>query len=433
MRPSERNLAHDPTSQVATHLLDDRFVAVRCGDLVDAVTSDVQVFGHDAAGLRPVAEALRAIGEQEAAAFERELADHYALVNPDCDTVWLCDPNAQRTPERYEKVYAHLAYLLDKANFHRFEEVDLDQVVRSANSHGLTVRLRPERIDSLTIWCRGHGMVERTRRTPRHPIAGEKFSLGVYRRLVVVARLRNDPNVLLKMFKDIPEVDVDALLPHAEVQMNWFDRAQMMAGGVGTLGTTAGKLFSLFTGVALLGQWLWVLLVGALMLTVRTVLGYRRARLQRDWQRTRHLYYQNLNNNAATIHTLIDMTTQEEFKEAFLAYAFCWAAQQSGAPPLSSAELRTRIEAYLRQRLRVAARFDLEDALESLSRLALWNPAAPMTVVPPADATEQLRRHWFARRSEQYHSELSAAGRGAPRATPEPKRRAARAGKRGRA
>lgn len=410
MARSKRSLARDPTAHVATHLLDDCYIPVRSGDIVEAVVSDTATFGPDAADLRPVAEALRAIGEQEAAALERELAEHYALVNPDCDTIWLHDLKTLRTTDSYRELYERLEYLLEKSNYRRFEEVDLEQVVRSANSHGLTVKLSPDRIDSLAIWCRGRGVVDRTRRTARHPILGEKYQLPVYRRLVVIARLKDDPHVLLKMFKDIPEVDVDALLPHAEVQMNWFDRAQMMAGGAGTVGTTATKLFGLITGVAVLGQWLWVLLVGAVMITFRTVLGYRRARLQRDWQRTRHLYYQNLNNNAATIHTLVDMTTQEEFKEAFLAYAFCHAARASS--PLKSADdLRARIEQYIGQRLKGTVRFDVPDAIETLNRYRLWNSAADFRVLLPADASTKLRNHWIERRSERYHGEMITARR----------------------
>ena len=213
--------------------------------------------------------------------------------------------------------------VLEKANFERLSDVDVASAVRAANASGLRVRLRPERVDHLELWIRGYGSTERHYRTWRKPIQGESRTLEVFRRIVVVARLHDDPHVLIKMFKDIPVADIEALLPHAEVEMSWRDRALLLGGGAGTLGTTALKISKIALSVAMLGKLAWIVLVGTAMIGYRTFAGYRRARSSRDSQRTKNLYFQNLSNNGAALATLIAMITQEELKEAILAYALC--------------------------------------------------------------------------------------------------------------
>ena len=399
---ARRSLSSDPTRDVAVHRIDDRFIALRTSDLLSAVLEELRLPPAERAAIRQFAEALSGVIEQETDAFIRDLLHRYQLVNPDCDTVLPTDPRAYRCPELYDEIERRVSHLLDKANFERFDDVQLDAVVRAAATHGFHVRLSPDRIESLTIWVRGHGRV--TRRAWRWGLKPVVIAreMSVFRRLVVVARLRDDPHVLLKMFKDIPEDDVEALLPHAEVEMNWFDRLRMFGSGAGVLGSTAAKL--LFS-VAVLSKLLWIVVVGAGTLLVRTILGYRRARVQRDFQRTRHLYYQNLCNNASVIHSLARMTADEEFKEAFLAYTLL---AQPALQMNQAGWLGQRASEFLARRLNMHIDFDDQDALRTLRRLDLFAQSDDR-VLSPAAATERLRAHWIAARSQNHHLDACAA------------------------
>jgi hypothetical protein len=139
------------------------------------------------------------------------------------------------------------------------------------------------------------------------------------------------------------------------------------------------------------------------MLSYRTFMGYRRARSNRDSQRTRHLYYQNLSNNGAALHALVSMIAQEELKEAVLAYAFC---HQPGEQSWTAETLAVRVSGYLSERFEVAVDFDALDATESLTRLNLWRETVALRVVPCGEAVERLRKHWHARRSLDYHRSM---------------------------
>lgn len=394
------DLAGDPTARVEWQRPDDRFVPIRACELIDALARDGERFGLDTDALCRVAQALQDVIEQEAMAFVRELADLYALFNPDRDTRPLQTLEDVRSPQAYAELSQRLAYVLEKANFERLSEIQIEAAVKAANTHGLRVRLKPERVDHLEVWVRGSGCVDHDRRTWRHPVRGETCTLDVFRRIVVIARLRDEPHVLIKMFKDIPVADLEALLPHADIEMSWRDRVLFMSGGAGTLGTTAMKLSKLAFSLTMLSKLLWVVLVGAAMLAYRTFMGYRRARSNRDSQRTRHLYYQNLSNNGAALHTLISMIAQEELKEAVLAYAFC---HEPGEQAWTAAALQTRVEEYLAERFDVSLDFDAPDAIESLTRLNLWRETVALRVVPCDEAVERLRKHWRNRRSVGYH------------------------------
>lgn len=400
--PPSKVLCTDPTVSTDHHLPDDRFIPLRPVDLIAALAGERELLGDQAAELPLVAAALQRVIEQEAAELDRLVCDAYAAFNPDRDTQPVGDLSAQRTPDGYASLHRSLSYLFEKANFEPLSGVQIDAAVRQANTHGLRVRLHPDRIESLEIWMRGRGEATRRRRRWwdwRNPLALESYTVPVYRRLAVVARLKNDPNVLLKLFKDIPVQDIEALLPHAEVTMSWWDRAVVLGGGAGTLGTTAAKLLSSAATILALTKFFWVILLGLGTMIVRTVLGYRRAQQNRDTQRTRHLYYQNLTNNAGVLHSLINMILHEELKEALLAYAMC----RGGTPIRSSSALAARVQEYLARRFGASVRFDVEDAVQSLQRLGLWADEAAFRVVDPQTATRRLETHWRDGRGVQYH------------------------------
>lgn len=409
MLRSGLDLDRDPTAGVTHHRPDDRFVPVRACELVGALADDADRFGLTADQVQQIATALHDVIVQESAAFQQALGDTYAGFNPDRDTQPLEPLDEIRTPPAYAAFCQRLAYLLDKANFRRLSDVQVDQAIATANSHGLRIRLHPERVAELLLWVRGRGTITRTRRDWRRwrhwkrwqDVAyGEELELPVYRRLAVVARLKDDPHVVIKLFKDIPDEDIEGLLPHAEVDMGIMDRLVVFGSGAGALGSTASKLLGVFTGVAALGQLVWVLLVGLISLAVKTFLGYRRARKTRDSQRTQHLYFQNLANNASALQMLAVSIAQEEFKEALLAYVFCHAAQDA---PRDEQGLDRAIEHYIHKRFDARVDFDCSDALESLTRLDLKQAAAALRAIAPDEAIRRLRDHWRARRTVDYH------------------------------
>ena len=364
---------------------DNRFLPVRACDLVQTLAADAEFFGLTTEAITGFATALEQVIDHETGAFERRLSDVYALFNPDRDTLPMREPPLPR-PDEYDQLAEQLAYVLDKANYEELDDVQIAQAVMQARSRNLSVRVDPDRVEFLRLWVRGRGVVPKRERNWWRPWHWNTTTVPIFKRLVVLARLKNDPYVMLKLFKDIPESDVEALLPHAEVKMTLLDRLKLFGTGVGTVGTTLSKIMGLLALWKLTG----IILLGLGTLGVRSVLGYRNARLNRDWQRTRHLYFQNLGNNASALQALVATVKQEEFKETLLTYLFAQApaTTEKGAAELPIGE---RIERYVRQRYDLDVDFDITDGEHKLVKLGLCPAAATHLVLPVDEAIEVLR------------------------------------------
>lgn len=396
MRRDPGILARDPTRDIDWHGLDNRFVPVRASELIAALADATHIHGLAPEHVVLTAAALERVIRKESDAFIHSLDELYAAFSPDRETQPLTPLAEQRTPANYARLRRLIEYLLVKANYTRLTDVQVSRALRTASAYGLHVRLNPERVAELHLWVRGKGTAPHRRRfwrrllSPRHwplVVRGEMHEVSVYRRLAVVARLTDDPHVLVKLFKDIPEADIEALLPHAEVTMNVFDRLLVLGGGAGALGSAALKLLAFLTGsVVALSQLLWAVLFGTFMLLFRTVMGYRRTQSRRDSQRTRHLYFQNLANNSSALHTLAAMVSQEELKESLLAYAFASA----DSPPATVDELDRRVEAFVAGRFGAPVDFDCTDAVTTLERFGLLAARAPLTVLGPGPAVATL-------------------------------------------
>lgn len=408
-------LDHDSTpsgESEPTWRPESRFVPVRAEDLAALLASDADRFGEDAESQRCVLDSIRDVLEQEAVLFQRELESSYAQFNPDRETQCLdgqeadgsADDSTETDGAAYKALHSKLAYLLDKANFERLDDVRIAQVIARANAGKIRVRIHPDRVEFLELWVRGHGVAQQKMRTIRCPIRGVEIEAPVFKRMVVIARLKDCESVMIKLFKDIPEAEVEALLPHAEVAMTLLDRVKLFGAGAGAMGATAMKLANVALVLAKLYYILWILLIGLGTMALRTFFGYKNAKTSRDWRRTQRLYFQNLGNNASAMQLLIASVKQEEMKEAYLAYAFSLGKENGQS---SKNGLRRRIEGYLQEKLGVEVDFDLEDAIETITRLELWRAAGSQETLPPKQAVKKLEKHCQQRRSADYHLEAN--------------------------
>ncbi len=368
---------------------DDRFIPVRACDLAHRLATDAGLFGLESDSVHEFAAALEEVIDRETGTFERRLADAYARFNPDRDTQPIV-ADEPATADEYELLCTQLAYLLDKANYEELSDVEIAQAVLRAGSRNLSVRVDPTRVEFLRLWVRGRGETTKLERCRWKPWQKQKINVPVFKRLMVVARLKDEPYVRLKLFKEIPEAEVEALLPHAEVTMSLWDRIKLLSTGAGTLGVTLSKVLKIAIGFAALWKLAWILLIGVATLGVRSALGYRNARMNRDWQRTRHLYFQNMGNNASALQLLVATVKQEEFKEVLLVYVLRHASdtRNDSRPP----NPREQVEQYLREQFDVEVDFDINDAESKLTNLGLATEVHPAGVLPIDEAIEVLRQ-----------------------------------------
>ncbi len=387
--------------------LDDRFIPVRAEDLAGVIAGDVDTFGENASALQDVADAITLVIDQEVTAFERQISNEYAPFNPDRDTIILPGDEPSGETGEADALLAMLTNLLWQANFEEMDEEQLFAAIREGNTRGIRIQVDPEKVRVLRIWVRGRGTTTRTRRPLRRPWTKEPYELDVLKRLVVAIRLRDGAHLMIKMFKNIPLGDLEALMPHAKVKMGPREFVTTIASGGGAAVTVTTKLIA--TGLAAAGSLLYVLALPLAGLGWKTFSSYRRALKDRDSDRTKHLYYQNLANNASVIHMLATNVAQAEVKEALLCYAICSTGNVDGGSGQAQ-RLGAETERYLSAKLGIDVNFDVDDALETIDRLSLWEDRDALRVVPPKQALTILEEHRRERRSASYHLDLAVEG-----------------------
>ena len=384
-----------------------RFIPIGATDLASGLVADAAKFGVAPDQMRCVVDSIEEALAIETRSLERSMADRYAPFNPDRDTLPMCQLPRDEWQANYAEFEKRIAYLFDKANFEQFDNVMIETAISEAKSHGLRIRIRAERVDKLVLWVRGRGVIYKRRWHWRAPRRGKNVKYQVFHRLGVLAKLKDDPHVNLRMFRDVPVADIEALLPHAEVQMSWFDRLKILGGGAGALSTLVIKLLQGALTLAFLSKLIWIAAMPFGLMAGRTFLGYKRNKSQRDAQRTQHLYYQTLANNGGVISWLIDMIGQEEEKEAMLAYAACRGTVVHGMPvEESSMRMKSRVEEYLKERYGVQIDFDSPDAIETLDRLNLCDSRESLCVVDPAEAAKRIKDYGESPGARTYHEDM---------------------------
>lgn len=381
---------------------DNRFIPVASDDLIEYMATDSNTFGDDSEDIREVANWFVRILEQEKSSFERMITRSYARINPDRETIDILNSDPPVDAD-FEQLNSKVQHMLEKANFERLTDDQVRTAVEAGNTRGMKVKLDEESLDEMAIWVRGRSTAPYNRRTLTHPIKGETSTIAIFNRLAVITRPAGESNVQLRLFKDIPIRNVEALLPNANVRMGLKDAVMMVGGGAGAVWTVITKVLAV--GLVAASQLLWVIALPLGGLFWKVFSGYRRAIKDRDSNRAKHLYFQSLGANRSAIHRISFMICEEEIKEAVLLYTFCLDAENDGRSTAEVA-IKSEIEEYLKDLTSIEVDFDINDAIETLTRMDLWKDRLKLQVIGISEASSKLEAHCQLGLSRDYHAGL---------------------------
>ncbi len=381
---------------------DNRFIPVGSDDLIEYLAQDAQTFGEQSSRITEVSRWLVRILEQEKSAFERIITRAYARINPDRETIDVLDTEPPGDSD-FRLLNSKVKHMLEKANFEQLSDDQVKTALEAGSTHGIKVKLDEDSLEEMSIWVRGRSTAPFNRRTLKHPIKGETSPVAIFNRLALITRPAGESNVQVRLFKDIPIRDVEALLPNANVSMGLRDAVMMIGSGAGAVWTVVAKVLAV--GLVAASQLLWVVAVPLAGLFWKVFSGYRRAIKDRDSNRAKHLYFQSLGANRSAIHLISFMICEEEIKEAVLLYAFCLDAENDGRST-SESSIKSEIEQYLSKLTSVEVDFDINDAIETLDRLDLWKDRNQLLVEPVATASDKLELHCQQGLSRGYHAGL---------------------------
>ncbi len=334
----------------------------------------------------------------------RQLKDSYAPFDPDADPKPLQALEPEQETVELTRLFERFSHLMARANYHRMTRDELEKVMEGASDWGVDMDVAWDAFEKLEVYYRGKGRSKRVRRSWRNRFRKEEVSVETFTRVAVMLkqtphkRLGDDADtrsVFLKLFKDIPQMDVEMLLPGTRVKMPKLERLKL-GGTIGSSITYIGYKLSLVPIAALLAGSIWALYTPIALILgygYKTWYGFQVTKQTYSLQLTQSLYYQNLDNNAGVLFRQLDEAEDQEVREALLAYFYLW--RYAGERGWTAGELDDYVELDIEKRLNLEVDFEIEDALQKLERAGLVDVEnGRYRAISIEAAQERLDEHW---------------------------------------
>jgi hypothetical protein len=375
---------------VAEHADREHFIPIRVTDLVEylctesgpshgqKLTPDEQDQVRKFA--RSVALHLHAIYQGEL----RHLKDAYAPFDPDADLKPLHQPTDEQRAKALDHLFDTFVHLMQRANYVRLSRDDLERVMQGASDWGVDMAVSWDAFDRVEVVVRGKGVSRRYRRRWYRRFRKEEVVLPTFGRVAVMLKQRphkrlgedaDTKSVFLKLFKDIPQMDIEMLLPGTRIKMPLLERFKLGGSVTSSVGYVGWKLSSvpltgaLFAGTTAAFLTLYTPIALVLGYGYKTWYSFQVSKQTYSLQLTQSLYYQNLDNNGGVMYRLLDEAEEQETRETLLAYFYLW--RYAGDRGWTAAELDDYIELDLERRLDMQVDFEIADALHKLERAGI--------------------------------------------------------------
>jgi hypothetical protein len=354
----------------------EHYIPLRKSDLVELLCGDKSLSRAERDSFRQLCVLISAVFHFEYHQRLEELKNDYAPFDPDAVTKAIKQLVPEDRQQKLDELFEQFDSLMERANFRKLDTSLLQSGTTHASEFGLQMSVDFRMFEKLAAYTRGEAMGTRYKRNKLFPWRREAVKLPVFQRLAVIAKMRpsrrlgEDIDVkcaYLKIFKDIPRMDVDMLLPGARLRMPRLQRWKMSSSWIGGLG------YLLYT----LSADLLKMMEGGLMLVVGPLTalagygykqwyGYQTTKTAYGLRLTQSLYFQSLDSNAGVLTHLLDEAEEQECREAMLAYYYLW--RHAGEAGWTSANLDDYVELDLERMANLKVDFEIGDALAKLER-----------------------------------------------------------------
>jgi hypothetical protein len=387
-------------------IFSEHFIPLARSELVEFLCADRALTEDESALFRSLCEQIATIYHLEYHRRLSELKQAYLPFDPDNDTTRLLPLTAEERQTRLNDLLSDFAWLLERAGFKHLSRSEIEPALEHASDWGIRMDVDFSAFEYIAIFARGDTIQTRSRRRWYKLYRTEEAEVPIYRRLVLILKLRQHPrlrgpidtdNVYLKIFKDIPKLDVLMLLPGARVRLSRLDRGKI---GLPLLSGLALAAWNVLQDMAaLLERWaaspntMWALAAGGIGYGYKSFHGYQQTKQRYHLTLTQSLYFQNLDSNAGVLMRLLDEAEEQECRLAILAYWCLW--RYGGLDGWTAADLDASVELYLDRYADLAFFCRGNAALTQLQKLGLVEAMGERyRVVPPPRAVEILQTGW---------------------------------------
>lgn len=370
------------------------------------------------------------------------LKESYLAFSPDRDTVQILKYTPDQLQTMRHDLMEKLGDLLESANYEKVTEEDLDLLLASDSPYGLRLHVDLDAFDDVVIYFRGAGTKPVQYRDIKWAYLRKKtVETPMFQRLFVALKLKPEEDqihqlitkegltrkqaeklvaknrkilpdgvtsdhVYLKLFKNIPQDDLEMLFPNTKVEFKLFDKLKLgLTAGGGTVAGLVGIVPKLFAAATLLNPVALIsTFAGFIGLVVRQVMKFFNQRNEYMMTLAQNLYFHNLANNRGVLTLLVDRAEEEDIKEEMLLYNYLSRTANGG---IKLDKAKADIEAFLQNEFNINIDFDIEDGFLRLIRdgLVEKTETGSYEILPPARAAKQVERLW---RSSLSNTELAS-------------------------
>lgn len=401
---------------MAANTAREHYIPLRQTDLVYLLANEPGLAADKAGSFRRFCEILSATLHFEYKRLYDALKDTYSPFDPETATVAVQTFPEEDRLQVLDQLFRDVDELMRKANFVPLSRSDIERAATMRSDGGINMEVDFSLFEKVQLYMRGNAIVKRTRRPWYRFWKEESVEVPVYQRLALVIKLKKSPrfpksvdtdDVFLKYLKDIPQADIEMLLPGARIVMPGLHRLKLGGSIVSGLAILSFNIVKQLLASAVFSA----TLIYGLPLALagygwRQYAGFQTARYQCNLRLTESLYFQTLANNVGVLHCVLDEAQEQDAREASLAYFFLW--HHAGATGMTMEELDGAIERYLQIKTGQAIDFEADDALAKLERMQLVTRQGNRFVALPIDAAlETLDRAWDSQFT--YHNAEAAA------------------------
>jgi hypothetical protein len=358
------------------------FIPLARSELTALLCAEPSLSLAERTGIHRLADLLAACFHFEFDRRFRDLREAYFTFDPDTDNTALLKLSAAERQIRLNRLYKDVGALLERARFRHLGRDEIEPALARASDWGIRMDVDFSAFEHVAIFARGDAFQTRTRRGLLTLYRPEEVEVPVYRRLVLMLKLRDHPrlpgpvdthNVFLKIFKDIPRLDVMMLLPGARVRFNVLDRGRIglpiLSGLAMGLWNFLQDLTQFFESLLLTPNIVWGLAAGSIGYGYKSFYGYLHLRQRYHLTLTRSLYFQNLDSNAGVLTRLLDEAESQDCMISLLGYWCLW--RYAGHDGWTAEELDTVMDLYLDRYADLSVQCENGVALQRLRSLSL--------------------------------------------------------------
>jgi len=373
----------------------EHYIPLRKSDLIQLLCQDDKLPIVERQPFRHFCQRITAMFHFQYLRQLEDLKDTYAPFDPDADTRPVQPLTGADRQAHMNKLFDSFTAVLEKANYKHLTWNDVVAAMEGgASDLSINMEVDATVFERIEIFCRGDDKETHTRRLWPWFWKKETKKLELYRRLVLMVKLRrhrrikrtiNTDTVYIKVFKNVPKLDLETLLPGARVEWpalkKWLFRLSLFAGlGMAIFGLYRQLREKVTDLNTVYERWLhfWQDITDPTVVLPIIVLGgfawrqysaYRNTLQAFTLQLSENLYFQNLDNNVGVMTRLMDDAEEQECRETLLAYYMLWKHAPEGG--WTEGQLDDYIEMYIEAKTGLKIDFEVDDALGKLEQLRM--------------------------------------------------------------